>query len=80
MIVYTVRGGAAAVIWTDVVQMFVYVAGAAAVAWQLLAQIPGGWDEVVRAGTAAGKFAIWICPPIRRPSTRCGPGCSAASR
>jgi solute:Na+ symporter, SSS family len=59
MIVYTVRGGAAAVIWTDVVQMFVYVAGAAAVAWQLLAQIPGGWDEVVRVGGAAGKFAVW---------------------
>ncbi len=59
MIVYTVRGGAAAVIWTDVVQMFVYVAGAAAVAWQLLAQIPGGWDEVMRTGMAAGKFAIW---------------------
>ena len=29
MIVYTVRGGASAVIWTDVVQLFVYVAGAA---------------------------------------------------
>ena len=28
MIVYTVRGGVSAVIWTDVVQMFVYVAGA----------------------------------------------------
>ena len=28
MIVYTVRGGAAAVIWTDVVQMFIYAAGA----------------------------------------------------
>ena len=31
MIIYTVRGGASAVIWTDVVQMFVYVAGALAV-------------------------------------------------
>jgi uncharacterized sodium:solute symporter family permease YidK len=29
MIVYTVRGGASAVIWTDVVQLFVYIAGAA---------------------------------------------------
>ena len=28
MIVYTVRGGVSAVIWTDVVQMFIYVAGA----------------------------------------------------
>ena len=51
MIVYTVRGGAAAVIWTDVVQMFVYVgrraAGGLAAA---RAAFPGGWDEVVRAG------------------------------
>ena len=30
MIVYTVRGGASAVIWTDVVQMFVYIGGAVA--------------------------------------------------
>ena len=28
MIVYTMRGGVSAVIWTDVVQMFVYAAGA----------------------------------------------------
>ena len=27
IIIYTVRGGVSAVIWTDVVQMFVYVAG-----------------------------------------------------
>ena len=58
MILYTVRGGAAAVIWTDVVQMFVYVAGASAVAVALLGHIPGGWDEVVRAGSAAGKFTV----------------------
>ncbi len=58
MILYTVRGGASAVIWTDVVQMFVYVAGAGAVAVALLGRIPGGWDEVVRAGAAAGKFTV----------------------
>ena len=58
MIVYTVRGGSAAVIWTDVVQMFVYVAGALVVFFALLQQIPGGWGEVVRLGTAAGKFTV----------------------
>jgi SSS family solute:Na+ symporter len=58
MIVYTVRGGVSAVIWTDVVQMFVYIAGAAAVAIALLNRIPGGWPAVVAAGTAAGKFTI----------------------
>ena len=58
MIVYTVRGGSAAVIWTDVVQMFIYVAGALVVFFALLNQIPGGWSEVVRLGVPAGKFAV----------------------
>jgi len=67
MILYTVRGGVAAVIWTDVVQMFVYVAGAGVIFAALVTQIPGGWAEVVRAGTAAGKFTIldWSTNPTR---------------
>jgi solute:Na+ symporter, SSS family len=59
MIVYTVRGGASAVIWTDVVQLFVYIAGAGVVFFSLLALIPGGWAEVLRAGREAGKFRIF---------------------
>jgi SSS family transporter len=59
MIVYTVRGGVAAVIWTDVVQMFVYVAGALVVFAALLAGIRGGWEAVAAAGAAAGKFQLW---------------------
>lgn len=58
MIIYTVRGGVSAVIWTDVVQMFVYVAGALIVFGALLARIPGGWAEVMTAGSAAGKFVV----------------------
>jgi len=67
MILYTVRGGVAAVIWTDVVQMFVYVAGAVVILAALVAHIPGGWDEVLRVGTAAGKFTIldWSTEPTR---------------
>jgi SSS family transporter len=59
MIIYTVRGGVSAVIWTDVVQMFVYIIGAAAVAYSLLIRIEGGWDTVVAVGSAAGKFQIF---------------------
>ena len=59
MIVYTMRGGVSAVIWTDVVQMFVYIAGAVAVAWSLLDRIPGGWPEVVRAGQETGRFVFF---------------------
>jgi SSS family transporter len=70
MIVYTVRGGASAVIWTDVVQLFVYVAGAAVVFVSLLALIPGGWSEVVRAGSAAGKFRVFdFTATMARPYT-----------
>lgn len=59
MIVYTMHGGLSAVIWTDVVQMFVYIAGAVAVAWSLLDRIPGGWPEVVRAGQETGRFVFF---------------------
>ena len=58
MIVYTMRGGVSAVIWTDVVQMFVYIAGAGAVAIALLGRIDGGWAEVVRVGSETGRFVV----------------------
>ena len=70
MIIYTVRGGSAAVIWTDVVQLFVYVTGAAFVFVSLLTRIPGGWAEVVRAGSQAGKFRVFdLAWNIDRPYT-----------
>ncbi len=58
MIIYTVRGGVSAVIWTDVVQMFVYVGGALVVFFGLLALIPGGWGEVVRTAGSTGHFRV----------------------
>jgi solute:Na+ symporter, SSS family len=70
MIVYTVRGGASAVIWTDVVQLFVYVAGAAVVFVSLLTRIPGGWAEVIQTGSAAGKFRVFdLSWTLARPYT-----------
>lgn len=59
MIVYTVRGGVSAVIWTDVVQMFVYVGGALLVFFGLLQLIPGGWNEVVQTAGSAGHFRVF---------------------
>ena len=80
MIIYTVRGGVSAVIWTDVVQMFVYVGGALVVFFGLLALIPGGWGEVVRTAGSTGHFRVLRFqhrPAPRR--TRSGPACSAGS-
>ena len=56
MIIYTVRGGVSAVIWTDVVQMFIYVGGALMVFFGLLQLIPGGWSEV--RSVAATHFTV----------------------
>lgn len=70
MIVYTVRGGVSAVIWTDVVQMFVYIAGAGAVAVALLERIAGGWPTVIEAGRAAGRFTLLdLSLDLSRPYT-----------
>lgn len=65
---YTFEGGMTAVIWTDVVQMFLYVAGAILSFFVILGEIPGGWPHVVDAVSAADKFRIlhfefsWTAP------------------
>jgi solute:Na+ symporter, SSS family len=56
---YTFEGGMTAVIWTDVIQMTLYVAGALVSFFVILAQIPGGWDHVAAVAGAAHKFDVF---------------------
>jgi len=56
---YTFEGGMTAVIWTDVVQMFLYVAGAVASFLVILGHVPGGWGSVAAVAGAAGKFQVF---------------------
>src|SRR5512141_1493444 len=56
---YAFEGGMTAVIWTDVVQMTLYVAGAIASFVIILGQIPGGWEHVAAVAGAAHKFTIF---------------------
>ncbi|BDC51014.1 transporter [Bryobacterales bacterium F-183] len=56
---YTFEGGMTAVIWTDVVQMFLYVIGAVISLIVILGQIDGGWAEVSRIGTELNKFRVF---------------------
>ena len=51
---YTFEGGMRAVIWTDVVQFFLYLTGSVAAFFLLLHKIPGGWPEVVQVAAASG--------------------------
>lgn len=56
---YTFEGGMTAVIWTDVVQMFLYVGGAVLSFVVILQLIPGGWAHVVAAAAPLGKFQVF---------------------
>src|ERR1044072_6976054 len=56
---YTFEGGMTAVIWTDVVQMTLYVIGALLSFFVILPKIPGGWEHVAAVAGAANKFAIF---------------------
>lgn len=58
-IAYTYLGGMAAVIWTDAVQLVVYLVGAVVAAFVLLGKIPGGWHEVVAVGGELHKFNLF---------------------
>ena len=58
-IAYTYLGGMAAVIWTDAIQLVVYLVGAAVAALVLLGKIPGGWNEVVAVGNEFHKFNLF---------------------
>jgi len=63
---YTYEGGLAAVIWTDVAQMFLYVFGAVLSLFLLLHQIPGGWSHVVAVAAPLGKLRVFdfrLAPP-----------------
>lgn len=58
-IVYTYAGGMTAVVWTDVLQLVIYLTGAVLAAAIALQHIPGGWPEVVRVAQPLGKFRIF---------------------
>lgn len=57
-ILWTWMGGVAAVIWTDVVQFFVLLFGAAAALFVILTNLPEGWSSLNHIGSEAGKFEL----------------------
>ena len=55
-LLYTFEGGMTAVIWTDVVQMFIYIGGTFVALLTLGSHVQGGWTEIHHVASAAGKF------------------------
>ena len=59
MIVYTFLGGMTALIWTDVIQLAIYLVGAGAAIVILLQNIPGGVGEVLAVAGDGGKLRLF---------------------
>jgi Na+/proline symporter len=59
MIVFTYFGGMEAVIWVEVVQLGIYIAGAVAAAVILIASIPGGLSAAVSLAKQYDKFSLF---------------------
>ena len=70
---YTFEGGMTAVIWTDVVQMFLYILGALVSLYVILGLVPGGWTHVFSVAQEANKLRVfdfrfdWSAEFFRRP-------------
>lgn len=58
-IIYTYLGGMEAVIWTDVIQFAVYIAGAVVAVGYIFAGVDGGISGFLAAGSEAGKFQVF---------------------
>jgi SSS family transporter len=62
-LIYTFEGGLAAVIWTDVVQTFIYVGGTLVGVFTILHLVPGGWPAIHALASQAGKFQVFDFTP-----------------
>src|SRR5437764_7478007 len=69
-LIYTFEGGIAAVIWTDLVQLVIYIGGSLLAAYELVHLVPGGWPAIIADAARAGKLQVvsWSWDP-RLPFT-----------
>lgn len=58
-LIYTYYGGLSAVVWVDVVQMFIYFFGGIVSLYILVQVVPMGWDGIVAAAADGAKLRIF---------------------
>src|SRR6266487_1000252 len=69
-LIYTFEGGLAAVIWTDVVQTFIYVGGTLVGVFTILHLVPGGWSTIHTMAESEGKLRVFdFSPDFWKPYT-----------
>jgi SSS family transporter len=57
-VLYTIRGGMRAVVWTEIVQASVYIIGGLSAIVLIGHLVDGGWSHVFSAASAAGKLKL----------------------
>jgi SSS family transporter len=62
-ILYTYLGGMEAVIWTDLVQFAVYVAGAIFAFVMIVRMLPDGWNQLFQMTSSAGRLQLFDFDP-----------------
>jgi SSS family transporter len=63
-VIYTIRGGMRAVVWTEIVQASVYLLGGLSAAILVGRLVPGGWSSIFDTAGAAGKLQIVAWKPF----------------
>ena len=63
-VIYTIRGGMRAVVWTEIVQASVYLLGGLSAVVLVGQLVPGGWSAIIATAAPAGKFKIVSWTPI----------------
>jgi len=63
-IIYTIRGGMRAVVWTEIVQASVYIFGGVSAMVVVGHLIPGGWSSIFQTAGPAGKLQVIAWTPV----------------
>src|SRR5438270_805167 len=58
-LIYTFEGGIAAVIWTDLIQLVIYIGGSLLAAYARIQLVPGHWATVAAHAAETNKFQLF---------------------
>ncbi len=58
-VAYTATGGLRAVLWADLIQLVIYLSGAALALSVLLQRLPQGWQTLMDLGQRANRFQVF---------------------
>ncbi|WP_428388017.1 sodium:solute symporter family transporter [Mucisphaera sp.] len=56
---WTIMGGIATVIWTDVMLFIVFVVGGLVALFTIVGRLDGGWEQLITVADEAGKWQLW---------------------